>query len=166
MDRCEPKGEQPRTDLPPRSAGEPIATGKRASLCMRAVFCICLTLALSGWLLASPLEGRVRRTSLREAEAACRAERREQAMLALKLLAHNRQSLSATNKERCKRARRSNGSLRAEGRAAQHGLAAALRERTHYGGEPSGPLHEGRILHLPNVGLERLAFGQSARRQG
>ena len=49
-----------------------------------------LTLALSGWPLASLLEGRVRRTSLREAEAACCAERGEQAMLALKLLAHNR----------------------------------------------------------------------------
>ena len=59
-----------------------------------------LTLALSGWPLASPLEGRVRRTRLREAEAACCAERGEQAMLALKLLTHNRQSLSATNKER------------------------------------------------------------------
>ena len=55
----------------------------------RVCFCA-LTLALSGWPLASPLEGRVRRTSLREAEAACRAERGEQAMLALKLLAHNR----------------------------------------------------------------------------
>ena len=59
-----------------------------------------LTLALSGWPLASPLEGRVRRTILREAEVACRAERGEQPMLALKLLTHNRQSLSATNKER------------------------------------------------------------------
>ena len=67
---------------------------------MRAVFCICLTLALSGWPLASPLEGRVRRTSLREAEAACRAERGEQAMLALKLQAHNRKALFATDKER------------------------------------------------------------------
>ena len=90
------------------------------------------------------------------AEAACRAERGEQAMLALKLLAHNRQSLSATNKERCKRARRSNGSLRAEGRAARHGLAAALRGRTNSDRKASEPLHEGRILHLPNVGIERL----------
>ena len=57
-------------------------------------------MALSGWPLASPLVGRVRRTSLREAEAACCAERGEQAMLALKLVAHNRQSLFATNKER------------------------------------------------------------------
>ena len=59
-----------------------------------------LTLALSGWPLASPLEGRVRRTSLREAEAACCAERGEQAMLALKLMTHNRRSLFAANKER------------------------------------------------------------------
>ena len=41
-----------------------------------------------------------KRTCMREAEAACCAERGGQAMLALKFLVHNRQSLSATNKER------------------------------------------------------------------
>jgi hypothetical protein len=58
--RCEPKGERPGTDMPPRSAGEPTVTRKRASLCMRVVFCICLTFDLSGPPKAGPLEGRVR----------------------------------------------------------------------------------------------------------
>ena len=133
---------------------------------MRAVFCTCLTLALSGWPLASPLEGRVGRTSLREAEAACRAGPGEQEALALELFAYNRQASYATDAERGKRARRCSGSLRAEGRAAQHGLAAALRGRTYCDGKAREPWHEGHVLHLSNVGLERLAFGQSARRQG
>ena len=74
-------------------------------------------------------------------------------MLALKLLTHNRQSLCATDEEHGKRARRCNGSLRAEGRAAQHGLAAALRGQTCCDEKAREPLHEGRVLHLPNVEL-------------
>ena len=48
MDRCERQREQPGADLPPRDAGEPTATGKRDSLCMRAGPCIRPTFELSG----------------------------------------------------------------------------------------------------------------------
>ena len=78
-------------------------------------------------------------------------------MLALKLLAHNRQVLCATDKERGNRARRCNGSLRAEGRAAPHGLAAALRERTCCDGKASKPLHAGRVLHCLTFDLSGMA---------
>jgi hypothetical protein len=38
--RCEPKGEQPSTDWPPRSACELIDAEKHDELCMRAKSCI------------------------------------------------------------------------------------------------------------------------------
>ena len=60
--RCERQREQPGTDLPPRDAGESLATVKRDGLCMRVEICIRPTFALSGGprlAVGRPLEGRV-----------------------------------------------------------------------------------------------------------
>ena len=46
--RCERQREQPSADLPPRDAGELTTAGRRDGLCMRARFCICPTLEISG----------------------------------------------------------------------------------------------------------------------
>ena len=111
---------------------------------------------LSGLPQASPLERRVRRSSVANRRATCRDDFARQTMLALKTCANSCDNRSAANGERRIRARRCNGSLRAEGRAARHGLAAALCERTRSDGKANEWVHEDQIMYLPNVGIERL----------
>ena len=99
--------------------------------------------------LGSPLEGRVGLTC--ETERACRAGLARQTKCASEMVGDRSQCRTPKVDASGHRARRASGALRADARAARNGLAAARRVRTDCGGKARQLMHEGQILHLPNV---------------